>query len=67
MGRREVGGGQGEIKGCQYQETVWIEVQVGMLFQIDSRHGRRGIRKFVYDTDRSTFLKQELVGFGVDK
>jgi hypothetical protein len=36
------GGGakQSEIIGCQYWETVWIEVHVGMPFQIGGRHGQ---------------------------
>ena len=45
----------------------WIEIQVGMLFQIDSRHGQGGIREFVYDPDRPAFLIREMVEFGVDK
>jgi hypothetical protein len=38
----------------------WIEVQVGMQFQIGSRHGRGGIQEFVYDIDGQAFLKREL-------
>ena len=67
-GKKGSGGGenQGKINGCLYWETIWIEVQVGMSFQIDDRHGRGGIREFVYNVDRPAFLKRELIGFGVD-
>ena len=34
------------------QETVQIEGQIGMLFQIES-----GIREYVYDVDGPEFLK----------
>ena len=48
-------------------ETVWLEEQVVMTFQIDSGHGQGGIREFVYVADRPAFLKRELVGLGVDE
>ena len=46
-----MGGQQDEINGCYYWVAVWIEVQVGMLFQIGNGHGQGGIREFVYDAD----------------
>ena len=47
-----------------YAEAIWIEVQIGMLFQIGSRPGWGGIRVFVYYTDKPVFLQ---VGFSMDR
>ena len=59
-------GKQSEINGCQYQEAVWIEVQVDMPFKIGGGHGRGLHQEFVYDADGPAFLKTELMRFGVD-
>ena len=60
------GGRPSEVTGCRYQETVRIEVRVGMLFQICSGHGRGGNREFMNDTDRPAFLERELMELCVD-
>ena len=49
------------------EETVWIEVEVGMPFQIGNEYRRGGIKENVYDADRPVFLKMDLMGFGVYK
>ena len=60
------GGGRVLLSDVNMGETAWIEVQVGMLFQIDSRDGLDVIREFVYDADGQAFLKMGLMGFDVD-
>ena len=47
------GGGEklGEINKCLYRETVWIEVQVGMLFKLVADVLKGCIREYVYDMD----------------
>jgi hypothetical protein len=47
-------------------ETVLIDGQLGVPFQIGGRHGS-GIREFMNDVDMLAFLKREPVEFGVDR
>ena len=62
VGRGEVRVRRGRVSSseCLCWETVWIEGQVDMPFQICGRHDRGGIRKFVYDADGPAF--QEVGG-----
>ena len=48
--------GESELK---YKLVCSFKLAVDMV--------RGGIREFVYDADRSTFLKSDLMGFGVDR
>ena len=45
---------------------VRIEIQVDMPFHIGGGRVRGGIREFVNDADRPTFLERELMELGVD-
>ena len=44
---------------CLVWRTGW--------YAISNWLGQCGIREFVYVADRPTFMKRELVGFGVDR
>ena len=49
-----------------YQEITWTLGQLGMMFQIVSRHGQRWHLTVCRYADGPTFLKCKLVGVGVD-